>query len=85
MSKLTTGQNTCTMYVGSKAHTTSLMDVQKNMERDIEKYLLAQEVAEIGQNQTPKRKVPVVSKSRLQNAIDWAYDEMVDNRITLKI
>ena len=81
------GQSTGTMTQNSlQAY---LVDVAftKNMERDIEEYLIREERAQAqkASEVVVTKKIKVVSSRRNEEQDNWAYDMAIDNRLTLAI
>ena len=79
------GQSTGTMTPNSLQAYLANVAFTKNMHRDIEEYLIRQEREKITQkaSKVVTRKI-VVSRAD-QNRSDWAYDEMIDNRLTVAL
>ncbi len=82
------GQSTGTMTLNSFALLVADATFTKNMERDIEEYLIREERAQMekASEVVVTKKIKVVSRSRRNEEQDnWAYDMAIDNRLTLAI
>lgn len=82
------GQSTGTMTQNSFKSLVADATFTKNMERDVEEYLIREERAQMekASEVVVSKKIKVVSRSRRNEEQDnWAYDMMVDNRMTLAI
>lgn len=81
------GQSTGTMTQNSFKSLVADATFTKNMERDVEEYLIRQERAQMekASEVVVSKKIKVVSSRRSEEQDNWAYDMAVDNRLTLAI
>ena len=80
------GQSTGTMTQNSFESLVADATFTKNMERDVDEYLIRQERAQAQKaSKVVTKKIKVVSSRRNEEQDNWAYDMAVDNRLTLAI
>lgn len=81
------GQSIGTMTQNSFKSLVADATFTKNMERDVDEYLIREERAQAqkASEVIVSKKIKVVSSRRTEEQDNWAYDMAVDNRLTLAI